>query len=497
MASELSQVGRKSAAIFAGNLISRPFNFIFGIAVGRLLGAEIYGEFIFVVSFLAMFVTLSGAGLTNGIIAFLPGQKTRDMQKSLSSYVVSVIAIASLLVGGLLYLFSDLVADKLLNNTNLLPILLMLIPTIVLLSLEHILLAVMRANGRIKEHVFIRNIFIPSSKLILLLVFTLGFNIQNKYSLIVPYYIYSTGSIIYLCAKMKKYDYLGRIEKHKVNKDILVFSLPLLFSGVIGILTTNIDQYMIGYLLNAREVGIYKVAIQFATLTSFAFISLNTAFAPSIAKLYHEGKMEEMADIYKKSTKWVTVINLLIFGIFFVLSQDLMRLVGKEFLPGASVLVIISLGEIINSASGPVGAINIQTGHPRYTLYTKLIVLVVNVSLNALLIPTQGIKGAAFATMTSIMLSNIVAFLLMYRQLKIHPYDKSYLKIIFSMLLATSISFLLHQQLDVHYMVRIMMICAIYTLIYGTLMMTWIIDRTEIKMMTDMIKTLKKKTRNN
>jgi O-antigen/teichoic acid export membrane protein len=479
MGRELKEVGKKSAAVFAGNLISRPFNFIFGIAVGRLLGAQIYGEFIFITSFLSLFVTIAGAGLGNGIIALLPKQKTIESQKSLSTHVIRTVFIISAIMVLTLYIFSKVIADRLLNNPALITTLLVLIPTIPLLSLEHVTLSVVRANGRIKEHVFIRNIFIPASKLILLLVFVLAFRIDNIYSLIVPYYIYSTGAIVYIFYKLKRYGYIGEIAKEEINKEIILFSLPLMFGGMVSVLTNNIDQYMIGYMLSAKEVGIYKVALQFATLSSFAYISLNTAFAPSISKLYHGGRMDELIDIYRRSTKWITIINMLIFGIYFAMSKDLMRMVGVEFVTGASALVIISLGEIINSGVGSVDSINVQTGHPQYSLYTKLIVLVSNVILNFLLIPRFGINGAAFATMIALMLSNGVNFLFMYRNLRIHPYDRSYLKIFLAMIIATGSIYGVMLVFQQHFLVRIAVACMLYALIYGVIVLRFAMDSQE------------------
>ncbi len=489
MGRELKEVGKKSAAVFAGNLVSRPFNFIFGIAVGRLLGAQIYGEFIFVTSFLTFFTTIAGAGLSSGIIALLPKQKTKESQQSLSTHVIRTVFIISAILVATLYIFSRVIAEKLLNNSALITTLLVLIPTIPILSLESITLSIIRANGRIKEFVFVRNIFLPISKLILLLVFVLAFRIDDIYSLIVPYYIYSIGAIAYLFYKLSNYGYIGKIAKEDINKEIILFSLPLMFGGMISVLTNNIDQYMIGYMLSAREVGIYRVATQFATLSSFAYISLNTAFESSISKLYYAGQMGELIDIYKRSTKWITIINMLIFGIYFVMSKDLMRMVGVEFVAGASALVIISLGEIINSGVGSVDSINVQTGHPQYSLYTKIIVLVSNVILNYLLIPRYGINGAAFATMIAIMLSNGVNFLFMYRNLRIHPYDRSYLIVVLAMIIATGSIYGVMLVFQQHFLVRIAVACMIYALIYGVIVLRFAMNSQE---RDEILRTIKK-----
>jgi O-antigen/teichoic acid export membrane protein len=488
MSREIREVGKKSAVIFAGNLISRPFNFIFGIAVGKLLGAEIYGEFIFIVSFLSFFVTISGAGLANGVIAFFHKQETKDSKESLSTHVIKMVLIFSLIIIFFLYLFSNTISEKLLNNPKLLTTFLMLIPTIALLSLEHVTLSVLRANERVKEMVFVRNIFIPASKLLLLLVFVLIFKMKNIYSLIIPYYIYSIVALIYIAYTLKKFDFIGKIKKEDINKEILFFSMPLLFGGMISILTTNVDQYMIGYMLSSKDVGIYKVAVQFATLSSFAYISLNTAFAPSISKLYHQGKMGELIDIYRKSTKWLTIINLFIFGIYFVAAKDLMRIVGEEFVDGATAVIIISLGEIINSGVGSVDSINIQTGHPRYSLYTKLIVLVSNVILNRLLIPSYGINGAAFATMMSIMMSNSINFLFMYRNLRIHPYDKSYYVVFLAMIVAAGTLFMIMKLINAHYLIRIGVTGIMYTLIYCVVIFRFALNKGERDMIFNRIK---------
>lgn len=104
----------------------------------------------------------------------------------------------------------------------------------------------------------------------------------------------------------------------------------------------NVDKYMIGYLIGAADVSIYKMTVQFGTVSSIALVSVNTIFAPLISNLYYDKKFDDLNRIYKLTTKWIIVMNLMIFYMILVFSRDIMHLAGGEFVIGGTALILVS-----------------------------------------------------------------------------------------------------------------------------------------------------------
>ncbi len=477
----LAHVGKKSLIVSIGNVLGKVFSFFFAIVVGRLLGAKSYGEYIFITSFLSFFVVVSHAGLNNGIMHFLPRYlKIEDTRKQIGQFVLTFSALASLFLCLLLFVFSHSIATYILGDPQYRHTLLILIPSVFLLALEHTMLSIIRASKRIKEVVYVNNLIIPLSKLTLLVLFYFALDVRSIYSLIVPYYLYSAAVLIYLFFRLKKYRLIGSWScPLALYKDMLRYSLPLMLSGIIMVLTTHIDQFMIGYYLASAQVGIYRVASQFAVLTSIAYISLRTTIDPVIADLYHQKKWTELKEMYVVSTKWVSLINLFIFGLFFVFATDLLGLVGREFVSGSTVLILIALGQIVNSLTGTAANINNMTGHPRYALYTKLVVVFGNISLNIWLIPLWGINGAAIATMISLMVSNGMNLAFLYHHLRIQPYNRSYLKIPVALLVSTGCLHLFLTALRLPVLLRLIVGSAVYVLVFFSITYLFVLSPEE------------------
>ncbi|MCA9836212.1 MAG: polysaccharide biosynthesis C-terminal domain-containing protein, partial [Trueperaceae bacterium] len=79
------------------------------------------------------------------------------------------------------------------------------------------------------------------------------------------------------------------------------------------------------------------------------------------------------------------------------------------------------IGQAVSAFSGSVGFLMSLTGHHNQAALFVLGVLLLNVSLNFLLIPQFGMNGAAVATSASFIIWNMAALFYVLRTLKINP----------------------------------------------------------------------------
>ena len=94
---------------------------------------------------------------------------------------------------------------------------------------------------------------------------------------------------------------------------------------------------------------------------------------------------------------------------------------GGPYVQAYSALCILVIGQLINAVMGSVGLFLSMTGHEKETLRALAISAILNVVLNALLIPKFGIIGAASATAVSVVLWNVILGIQLYRRLNLVP----------------------------------------------------------------------------
>lgn len=201
-------------------------------------------------------------------------------------------------------------------------------------------------------------------------------------------------------------------------KKWITSALPLLLIGGIGIIHKQTDIVMLGIFLEARDVGLYRAAQRGAEIVAFSLSGINLALSPSITTLFVKGEIQRLERIINKSIRVIIIYSLpvallMIFGGEFILSLCF----GAEFASAQYALAILSGAQLVNAVAGPVILILNMTGNEKTTLTGVGLSAVLNVILNAALIPVYGIIGAAAASGVCLVILNI--FLMMQIKRKV------------------------------------------------------------------------------
>lgn len=207
------------------------------------------------------------------------------------------------------------------------------------------------------------------------------------------------------------------------TKQWLSAALPFMFLGTTYLINARIDILMLGGIKGVEAVGIYTIIAAITKLTIFIHQAANSVLAPTIATLYSEGKLQQLEQIIQKSVLIVFSISLLIGVTMMGLGKYLLLIFGSEFVPGQTAMNILIIGQIFNALTGPVGLVLNMTGHQNFTAITLGTTAVLNIIFNAVLIPQWGINGAAIATTTSLILTNIFNVIFFQKKLNIFLYS--------------------------------------------------------------------------
>ncbi len=234
------------------------------------------------------------------------------------------------------------------------------------------------------------------------------------------------GLLMLAIFKLNSFPKVNTIErKNLFNKPFFQFYFWTFLSSLGFSVTSQIDGYMLSNLLDFKSSGGYNMAVNMCVAMTFPIMSVISIASPIISEAWKEDNREEIKDIYYKGSR-----NLLFIGsaILFslLLFNDVLQYSIEEWdvLRHLKVVIIIlGIGKLIDMVSSVNGVIINYSPWYRYTSLFILFLIVMNVSLNYMLIPIMGLNGAAIATASTLVVFNFLKTMLIWKKLKMNPFD--------------------------------------------------------------------------
>ena len=220
----------------------------------------------------------------------------------------------------------------------------------------------------------------------------------------------------------------------ELAKKLMLYGTPLAASFILDEVTNVSDRYMLAWMFDKAEAGKYAVGYELVGNTILTIMNaINLAAYPMIIKLLDtQGK--EDALVYFKSY----VILLLgvaipaVVGLSIVGPNIVTLVIGEEYRESVILVLpwiataMIFMGCGIFYVNLPFQLTNQNSG----IFKISGIVVIVNLILNFLLIPTMGIQGAAIATLLSFLISMVLGYIFGRRLFLIPFPSKDIIKIL-------------------------------------------------------------------
>lgn len=247
------------------------------------------------------------------------------------------------------------------------------------------------------------------------MLFQLIYNIKN-FDMLVWYFIISLV-VLSALSFIGTFNHSQR-EESRENKNfstLFASSIPIGVSTICFFLMSYLDGLVLGQFYSENEVGTYAIAFKIALLGSFVLISINSALGPRITELSALGKEDQLFVELKKTTKmgfWATIPFVIITLIF---PEFILGIFGDEFKTAVIPLIILVIGQVINTVNGPTGIVLQLTGHQKAFKNIILLSTGINIFLNYLLIPKYGLLGAAIVNSLSLIIWNIASTIVVKR----------------------------------------------------------------------------------
>ena len=193
-------------------------------------------------------------------------------------------------------------------------------------------------------------------------------------------------------------------------------SLALLSST--AIINTQTGVVLLGSMGTPEAAGLYSVAQRGALLVAFPLAAVNAAIGPTAARLWAAHELGRLQHLVTASARGVALASLPIGLIFIVFGRQIINLLfGADFAAASMPLAILSVGQLINAATGSVAVLLVMTGFQQRATAAMAAGAALNVLLCIVLIPAYGEVGAAIAAATSLIVSNVIMVVACRRRL--------------------------------------------------------------------------------
>lgn len=187
-----------------------------------------------------------------------------------------------------------------------------------------------------------------------------------------------------------------------------------------AIINSQTGVVLLGALDSADAAGLYAVAQRGALLVAFPLAAVNSALAPTVARLWSAGDRVALQRLVTLSARGLLLGTLPIAVAFIVLGREILTfLFGAEFAAADLTLAILCVGQLVNAATGSVGVLLVMTGHERQATLAMAAGAALNMAVAVALIPGFGVVGAAIAAAASLTVSNLAMLVITRRRLGI------------------------------------------------------------------------------
>jgi O-antigen/teichoic acid export membrane protein len=467
----------KGAGIgFAGAMFGTVIGYLSRMVIARYLGPEDYG--LISLGFAAMMIAtvLSLMGLNSGVQRYVAYYRGKGDEGRIKGTIISALKITvpmSLLFMGVVFFGADWIAIHVFHEKEFTPVLMIFAIGIPFWTITTVFVSVSIAFQQIKYHVYTMYLFKDSVKLIAIVCFLVaGYGVIGA---AIGWILAVVGMSVlsfYFLEKKAFPIFSGAVKSISMDKELYYFSFPLIFVGILSMVTGWTDTFMLGYLCTSTEVGIYNAALPTSKLLGVVLSPIGMIFGPVIVGLYANDRIDDLRRTYSSVTKWIFSLVFPGFLLMVLFSERiLIILFGDAYVSGSIALGILAFGVLITAMVGPASLVITAYGRTKIIMWCSFFGALVNVGLNLFLIPVYGINGAAVATGFSLALITVLHLVFAYRIGGVQPFGWSYVKPLFASIVAVAVVYVVVQYVIGVSAISLVVMLFVFGLLYFILLL--------------------------
>ena len=249
----------------------------------------------------------------------------------------------------------------------------------------------------------------------------------------------SSASFILNFINARRYIYMhpvGRYDLRRHFKPVMIFFAMACATTVY----THLDVVMLGFMKTDSDVGYYNAAVRIKTILVSIVTSLGTVLLPRASYYVMHGMKKEFGEITRKALNFVFIaaVPLTLYFIFFA-KEGILFLAGDAFEGSILPMQIIMPTLLLIGLTNILGVqILTPLGREKAVLLSEIAGAVVDIILNAILIPSMASAGAATGTLVAEFAVLVVQYIALRDEIRRAFLHVSYLKIIVAVVLGSA-----------------------------------------------------------
>ena len=385
--------------VFAGNFILVKF-----------FGAEEYGVYVHVFNWVSILTILALGGQDDVILSRLPKYKAQNnlaqtgaiirhanTRVAISGFLVSVLFLL------LIYLFpittlSEYRSQFLAASLAIYLSAFLTLNQTILQALNHIRLS--QVTERLLKP-FLFTVFIVVAGLLPMVV-----GASRLIWIAVINLAICAGVLLWLLIKKTRPYFRKGSERYKgggLSKQTAYFLAISLMNLLVG----KIGMLIMPFFTTEKDIGIFNISARFSDLIIYPFFLLHTVL-PQLFAMRHSSDVSYNQKLYTESPWIILVISLPLLLVNVAAGPWLLGYFGAPFKAGYQALIYMSVSNTLYGIFGPANTVLMMQGKEKLSAIALLVYVMLLTILSRLLIPVQGITGAALAMLISNIVYNIL-----------------------------------------------------------------------------------------
>ncbi|HEX2064379.1 MAG TPA: polysaccharide biosynthesis C-terminal domain-containing protein, partial [Acidimicrobiales bacterium] len=425
------------------------FTFALVTVLTRGLGAASYGAF---VSAMGLFTILSNTaelgadtGLVRSISRLRALDRVRDIRKTVYVALFPPLLVSTLF-GVALWIWAPQLSDifgKGEGRDQIADFARWMAPLLPAAGLIRVVLSGTRGFGTMMPSVVVDKLGRPFIQLALALAILLvAGNGQANHGLIalawaLPFLLGTATALWWLWGlllKDERRDRRANGRRHSRPATVLAskfwrFTAPRGMAGIFQIVVLWLNTLLVGRLDSTRSAGIFNAATRWVTAGLMVGVAVQQVAGPKLSELMAQRSWDRARGVYQTTTAWLMVATWPMYLTFAFFAPTLLQLFGKGFAGGADALTVLGFTMLAATAVGTVDIVLLMGGKSSWNLFNTVVALSSNIALNLILIPRYGGTGAAIAWSSSILFTNLLPLVQVWKFLGMHPFGPGFPKV--------------------------------------------------------------------
>ena len=165
---------------------------------------------------------------------------------------------------------------------------------------------------------------------------------------------------------------------------------------------------VLGSMSTEQELGLYQAAARLSLMNVFVLRALTPVAAPRVSVLYQEDRLPELRKKYRRLCVLSLFGALPFFICFMAIPRAVLGLFGPDFVGADWILRVLSIGYLVSATAGPCATALMMIGKEKIYSALAVTALFLNIVGNYVLVQYAGGLGAAIATATVVVGSNLI-----------------------------------------------------------------------------------------